>query len=98
MRPRFLSCAFVRIFCFDSSSLWHWHRRKSFPTMKTLFALPVVVFTITRVAIAAEPAAKDSRVFELRTYYAAPGKLNDLHARFRDHTMALFEKHGMVNI
>ena len=40
----------------------------------------------------------DTRVFELRTYYAAPGKLDALHARFRDHTCKLFEKHGMTNI
>jgi len=39
--------------------------------------------------------AKDSRCFELRTYYAAPGKLEDLHARFRNHTLKLFKKHGM---
>lgn len=41
---------------------------------------------------------KDTRVFEMRTYYAAPGKLDDLNARFRNHTVKLFEKHGMVNI
>jgi hypothetical protein len=40
--------------------------------------------------------AKDSRTFELRTYYAAPGKLEELHARFRKHTIALFKKHGMT--
>jgi hypothetical protein len=40
--------------------------------------------------------AKDTRVFELRTYYAAPGKLEALNARFRDHTNALFQKHGMT--
>ncbi len=39
--------------------------------------------------------AKDSRCFELRTYYAAPGKLEALNARFRDHTCALFKRHGM---
>lgn len=43
-------------------------------------------------------AEKDTRVFEMRTYYAAPGKLDALHARFRDHTVKLFEKHGMTNI
>ena len=37
-------------------------------------------------------------VYELRVYHAAPGKLADLLARFRDHTCALFEKHGMVNV
>jgi NIPSNAP len=35
------------------------------------------------------------RVFELRTYTAPPGKLDALNARFRDHTIALFKKHGM---
>ncbi len=38
----------------------------------------------------------DTRVFELRTYYANPGKMEALHARFRDHTCKLFEKHGMT--
>jgi uncharacterized protein YbaA (DUF1428 family) len=37
----------------------------------------------------------DTRVFEMRTYYANPGKMTALHARFRDHTCKLFEKHGM---
>jgi hypothetical protein len=45
--------------------------------------------------VAAQSAGK---VFELRTYTSPPGKLNDLHARFRNHTLALFEKHGMTNI
>jgi hypothetical protein len=43
-------------------------------------------------------AAEDTRVFEMRTYWAPTGKLEALHARFRDHTMKLFEKHGMTNI
>ncbi len=38
----------------------------------------------------------DTRVFELRTYYANPGKMEALHARFRDHTNKLFVKHGMT--
>jgi hypothetical protein len=37
----------------------------------------------------------DARVFELRTYTAAPGRIADLHARFREHTLKLFEKHHM---
>jgi hypothetical protein len=40
----------------------------------------------------------ETRVFELRTYHAAPGKMKSLHARFRDHTNKLFEKHGMTII
>ena len=44
------------------------------------------------------PAAdRDTRCFEMRTYYAAEGKLDDLNARFRQHTCALFRKHGMEN-
>ncbi len=39
--------------------------------------------------------ARDSRFFEMRTYHAAPGKLEALHARFRDFTNKLFAKHGM---
>ncbi len=38
------------------------------------------------------------RLFEIRTYTTEPGKLDALNARFRDHTMKLFEKHGMTNI
>jgi NIPSNAP protein len=38
------------------------------------------------------------RVFEIRSYTAAEGKLPALNARFRDHTLKLFEKHGMTNI
>src|SRR3954467_5824102 len=40
----------------------------------------------------------DTRVFEMRTYYAEPGKMTALHARFRDHTNKLFEKHGITII
>lgn len=38
------------------------------------------------------------KLFELRTYTTNDGKLDDLHARFANHTMELFEKHGMENI
>ncbi|HUF62931.1 MAG TPA: NIPSNAP family protein [Verrucomicrobiales bacterium] len=40
--------------------------------------------------------APGQRCFELRTYYTHPGKLEDLHKRFREHTNALFVKHGMT--
>jgi hypothetical protein len=43
-------------------------------------------------------AAEDSRLFELRVYVCNEGKLPDLLARFRDHTIGLFEKHGIENI
>jgi hypothetical protein len=43
-------------------------------------------------------AAQSARVFELRTYTAPEGKLSDLHARFRDHTLRILQKHGMTNV
>jgi hypothetical protein len=43
-------------------------------------------------------AQSDKRVFELRTYTAPEGKLKDLHARFRNHTTTLFQKHGITSV
>lgn len=40
-------------------------------------------------------SAQEQKVFELRTYTATPGNLDNLHARFRDHTTRIFNKHGM---
>lgn len=48
--------------------------------------------------INAAESKPDTRLYELRTYYAMPGKLEALNARFRNHTCKLFEKHGMVNL
>ncbi len=42
--------------------------------------------------------AAGGRVFEIRTYTAEPGKLEALHARFRDHTVAIFNKHNMTSV
>lgn len=39
-----------------------------------------------------------AEVYELRTYTTHPGKLEALHNRFRNHTIKLFEKHGMTNL
>ena len=70
--------------------------------MKTILAaLLIIVSTIVSFAaetnaVPVSPSiARESRCFELRTYFAAPGKLEALNARFRDHTCALFKKHGM---
>ena len=48
-------------------------------------------------ASAVAHAQNANRVYELRTYTTPEGKLPDLQARFRDHTMRIFEKHGMKN-
>jgi len=58
----------------------------------------LLTFTMLATAFAAVSAEKDTRVFEMRTYHAAPGKLDALNTRFREHTTKLFEKHGMTNI
>jgi hypothetical protein len=39
-----------------------------------------------------------AEVYELRTYTTLPGRLEALNARFRNHTIKLFEKHGMTNL
>lgn len=47
---------------------------------------------------ASNVAADQHNLYELRTYYANEGKIDALHSRFRDHTMTLFEKHGIKNV
>ena len=62
--------------------------RLLFPTVLSLCAL----FALD--AMAADKKKAD-RFFEMRTYTTHPGKLDDLHKRFRDHTNKIFQKHGM---
>jgi hypothetical protein len=69
--------------------------------MRTRFAAALLLLAgfaagaLTQHTLTAQTAA---RVFELRTYTAPDGKLGDLHARFRNHTLRIFEKHGMNNV
>jgi hypothetical protein len=58
---------------------------------------PLFALTAGSRAPLARAADPDTRVYELRVYYAAPGKLDALNARFKNHTMKLFEKHGLAN-
>lgn len=51
--------------------------------------------TATLQAESDQPAAL---TYELRTYTTEEGRLPALHARFKNHTMTLFEKHGMKNV
>jgi len=60
-----------------------------------LFLLSVLAMGTLRADPAAGAPAGGGRAFELRTYTASPGKLDALNVRFRDHTIALFKKHGM---
>ena len=63
--------------------------------MKTLVVL--CALCVVPAAFAADaPAPKEKRFFEMRIYCAAPGKLDAMHARFRNHAVKLFEKHGIT--
>jgi hypothetical protein len=72
--------------------------------MKRCLSLGIIVGLVAAVLAGGVPREAeggkkvDNRVFELRTYYAHPGKMEALHARFRNHTNKLFEKHGMTLI
>jgi hypothetical protein len=64
-----------------------------------------VLFAFIALAAAVTPAAAQetkldlqAALYELRVYHANPGKLDALNARFREHTLELFEKHGMRNV
>lgn len=45
----------------------------------------------------AEAPAPDA-VYELRQYFVNPGKLDDLLARFRNHTIRIFDRHNMRSV
>jgi hypothetical protein len=65
--------------------------------MNTLLTLSAVALLTSSVLVLGAET-KDTRVYEMRIYYAPPGKLDDLNKRFRDHTLGLFEKHGIENV
>lgn len=79
----------------------------SLPVVSRFF-LPLVtttvLFSLAAVALADDDQAADDdkasvsgvgRLFEMRVYTTAEGKLPNLHERFCDHTNRLFVKHGM---
>ena len=37
-------------------------------------------------------------IYELRTYHAHEGKLDEVVARFRDHTVALLDRHNLKSV
>ena len=65
-----------------------------------LQALPVAAIIPASLWAAARQDKDNSAsgVFELRLYHAASGKLSELLARFRDHTVKLFERHGIKSV
>ena len=59
--------------------------------------LAIVAFR-SNPTVGEEKKAAPAGIFELRTYTTLEGRLPALHARFKDHTIKLFEKHGMKNV
>ena len=72
--------------------------------MKKMWSVAAIgaafVFGFIARGVVSEPVAhaQSPRVYELRTYTAPDGKLEELHARFRNHTLRIFQKHGMSNV
>ena len=71
--------------------------RLSVPLGLAIFGLGLISGSVIQLANVAEAQSSD-RVFELRTYTTFPGRLDALHSRFAQHTIRLFERHGMTNI
>jgi hypothetical protein len=85
---------------FRKDADWQAAQKKSEEAGKILAQPPESIFmTATDYSVAIKPAAGSTpRVFELRDYTTPEGKIANIDARFRDHTCALFEKHGIRNV
>lgn len=65
--------------------------------LKTAFVFSLIIAAVITAASTAQ-AQSSGPVYELRIYTAVEGKFDAVLARFRDHTVKLFEKHGMQNV
>lgn len=85
---------------FSADPEWKAVQKKTEANGKIVAKVDSVYMTPTDYAKAmkAGPATGQPRVFELRTYTTPEGKLDALDARFRDHTQAIFKRHGMTNL
>jgi hypothetical protein len=57
-----------------------------------------LLFALFSAMTFAKSKPKAAGIYELRIYHCEAGKLPDLLNRFKNHTTALFEKHGMQNL
>jgi hypothetical protein len=71
-------------------------RRTLLQALPAATLLPASLWAASRQS-KANPA-QATAVYELRVYHAAPGKLGDLLSRFREHTMQIFDRHGIKNV
>jgi hypothetical protein len=72
-------------------------RRTLLQSISAAALMPVSVWSAES-NFSSEEATDSSVVYELRVYHAAAGKLADLLARFRDHTVKIFDRHGMKSV
>ena len=72
--------------------------KKSWPRSAWAMLAVGLVLGASLSGVRAADAPPPARVFEIRTYHCLPGRLDALHKRFREHTMKIFEKHGMTNV
>jgi len=70
-------------------------RRTLLQALPAATLLPASLWAAARQANSSQGTAG---VFELRIYHAAPGKLAELESRFRDHTIKIFDRHGMKSV
>lgn len=61
-------------------------------------AAAFVAGALARGADSVAQAQTAARVYEMRTYVVPEDKIEALHTRFRDHTLRMFQKHGIANV
>ena len=57
-----------------------------------------LVLLLSGYAVGRASQPSPAHIYELRTYTAAEGKLDNVVARFRDHTVRIFERHHMKSV
>jgi hypothetical protein len=72
-------------------------RRTLLQALPAATLLPASLWAASRQDYA-NPKQASTVVYELRIYHAAPGKLEELLTRFREHTIKLFNRHGMKSV
>lgn len=83
--------------CYRSDTIADMKRRallQSLPATALFSATDWLSYTQQKTA----PGQASTTVYELRVYHTFEGKLDDLLRRFREHTMRLFERHGIRNV
>ncbi|MFT5691683.1 MAG: hypothetical protein ACI92E_001013 [Oceanicoccus sp.] len=64
----------------------------------TLFGKKMTIYILLVFVFAIFSAGTFSEVYELRTHTTMSGKLDNLHSRFRDPTIRIFEKPGVRSL